>query len=108
VDLDEGGEALEQVAQRSCGCPLPGSVQGQVGWGCEQLALVEGVPAHGTGVGLRWSLEVLSNPKQSMILLEDSNILPLLLPAYYVSRVFSLCLLFCILMPFKLSEASHW
>jgi len=25
-----GGEALEQVAQRSCGCPLPGSVQGQI------------------------------------------------------------------------------
>ena len=29
----EGGEALEQVAQRSCECPLPGSVQGQAGWG---------------------------------------------------------------------------
>jgi len=28
----EGGEAQEQVARRSCGCPLPGSVQGQVGW----------------------------------------------------------------------------
>ena len=28
----EGGEALAQVAQRSCGFPLPGSVQGQVGW----------------------------------------------------------------------------
>ncbi|KAK4832498.1 hypothetical protein QYF61_023545 [Mycteria americana] len=27
----EGGEALEQVAQISCGCPIPGSVQGQVG-----------------------------------------------------------------------------
>ncbi|GAB0183768.1 mitochondrial enolase superfamily member 1 [Grus japonensis] len=25
------GEALEQVAQRRCGCPLPGSVEGQVG-----------------------------------------------------------------------------
>ncbi|KAK4819096.1 LOW QUALITY PROTEIN: hypothetical protein QYF61_025355 [Mycteria americana] len=38
LDLDkeeilhyEGGETLEQVAQRSCGCPIPGSVQGQVG-----------------------------------------------------------------------------
>ncbi|KAK4824583.1 hypothetical protein QYF61_016828 [Mycteria americana] len=29
----EGGEALEQVAQRSCACPIPGSVQGQAGWG---------------------------------------------------------------------------
>jgi len=46
----EGGEALAQVAQRSCGCPLPGSVQGQVGWGFEQPGLVEG--AHGRGVGL--------------------------------------------------------
>ena len=39
------GETLAQVAQRSCGCPLPGSVQGQVGWSSEQPGLVEGVPA---------------------------------------------------------------
>ncbi|KAK4832523.1 hypothetical protein QYF61_023855 [Mycteria americana] len=26
----EGGEALEQVAQRNCGCPIPGSVQDQI------------------------------------------------------------------------------
>ena len=49
----EGGEALEQVAQRSGGCPIPGSVQGQVGWGFEQPGLVEGVPAHGRGLGTR-------------------------------------------------------
>jgi len=49
----EGGEALAQVAQRSCGCPLPGSVQGQVGWGFERPGLVEGAPAHGGGVGTR-------------------------------------------------------
>jgi len=49
----EGGETLEQVAQRSYGCPLPGSVQGQVGWGFEQPGLVEDVPAHGMGVGTR-------------------------------------------------------
>ena len=48
----EGGETLEQVAQRSCGCPISGSVQGQVGWGFEQRGLVEVVPAHGRGVGL--------------------------------------------------------
>ena len=35
---------------RSCGCPLPGSVQGQVGWGFEQPDLVAGVPAHGSRV----------------------------------------------------------
>jgi len=49
----EGGETLEQVAQRSCGCPLPGGVQGQVGWGSEEHGPVEGVPAHGRGVGTR-------------------------------------------------------
>jgi len=49
----EGGEILAQVAQKSCECPLPGSVQGQVGWGFEQPGLVEGVDAHGRGVGTR-------------------------------------------------------
>jgi len=24
---------LVQAAQRGCGCPIPGGVQGQVGWG---------------------------------------------------------------------------
>ena len=47
----EGGVALAQVAQRSCACPLPGSVQGQAGWGSEQPGLVEGVTAHGRGTG---------------------------------------------------------
>jgi len=49
----EGGETLEKVAHRSCGCLLPGSVQGQVGWSSEQAGLVEDVPAHGRGVGIR-------------------------------------------------------
>jgi len=39
-------EALEQVTQRSCGWPLPGSVQGQTGWGLGHPGLEEGVPAH--------------------------------------------------------------
>ena len=39
---------------RGCGYPwLPGSVEGQVGWGFGQRGLVEGVPAHGRGVGTR-------------------------------------------------------
>lgn len=42
----ECGEAPEQVAQRSCGCPIPG-VQGQVGWGPGQPDLVGGIPSHG-------------------------------------------------------------
>ncbi|KAJ7415392.1 hypothetical protein BTVI_38268 [Pitangus sulphuratus] len=29
-EVSKGGKALEQVAQRSCGCPIPGSVQGQL------------------------------------------------------------------------------
>jgi len=45
-----GGEVLEQVAQRSCGCPIPGSVQGQAGWSFEQPSLVEAVPANGRGL----------------------------------------------------------
>ena len=40
-----GGEALAQAAQSSCGCPIPGNVQGQVGWGFGQADLLEGVPA---------------------------------------------------------------
>jgi len=43
---DEGGETLQQVAQRSCS-------QGQVGRGFEQPGVVEGVPAHGGGVVTR-------------------------------------------------------
>ena len=31
--------------------PFPGNVQGQIGRGFEQLGLVDGVPAHGRGVG---------------------------------------------------------
>ena len=51
----ESGEVLEQAAQRGCGCPVPGSVQGQVGWGPGQPGLVlngevDG-PACGRGVG---------------------------------------------------------
>jgi len=40
-------------------CPLPGSVQGQVGRGFEPPGLVEGVPARGRGVGTRWSIRSL-------------------------------------------------
>ena len=69
----EGGETLAQVAQRSCGCPLPGSVQGQVGQHFEQPGLVAGVPAHSQG-GWNWisSLDVFkvpSNRNHSMILM---------------------------------------
>ena len=44
---------LEQVAWRSCECPLPGFVLGQAGWGFEQCGLEGGVPAYSRGVGIR-------------------------------------------------------
>jgi len=31
---------LDQAVQRGCGCPVPGGVQGQVGWGPGQPGLV--------------------------------------------------------------------
>jgi len=49
----KGGEALEQAAQRNCGCPIIGSVQAQVARDFEQPGLVEAVPAHGRGTGIR-------------------------------------------------------
>ena len=48
----EGGETLEQVAQRGSGGPVSGNIQGQVGWGSEQAGLVEDVPTHCRGVGV--------------------------------------------------------
>jgi len=42
----ESVEALEQITQRSYGCPIPGDIQGQVGWGLEQPDLVVGSSAH--------------------------------------------------------------
>ena len=49
----EGAEALAQGAQRSCGCPIPGSVQGQAGHkALEQAAPVEGVLVSGRGLEL--------------------------------------------------------
>jgi len=48
-----------RCGQRSCGCPLPGSVPGQVRQDFEQPGLVEGLPAHGRGAGTRSSIRSL-------------------------------------------------
>ena len=48
----EGSEAMEQVAQGSCGCPIPGGIQGQAGCGSGQPGLVAGDPAHSRGLEL--------------------------------------------------------
>ena len=45
----EGDVTLEQVAQRGCGCPIPGGIQGQAGCGSGQPGLVVGDPVHGWG-----------------------------------------------------------
>ena len=50
---EEGGDALEQVAQGDCGCPIPGGIQGQSGYGSGQPGLVTGDPAHSRGVETR-------------------------------------------------------
>jgi len=49
---NESAETLEQAAQRGCGCPLPGSVPGHVGWGFEQPDLVKDVSVSGRGARL--------------------------------------------------------
>jgi len=43
---------LEWIAQRGGRCPIPGNIQGQVGWGSEKPDLIEDVPARCRGVGL--------------------------------------------------------
>lgn len=45
-------------------------MKGHAGWGFEQLALVGGVPAHGRGVGVIWSLRSL--PTQTILGFYDS------------------------------------
>jgi len=47
--------------------PLPGSIPGQAGWGCEQPGLEGGVPAYSRGLEPD-ILKVPSNPNYSMIL----------------------------------------
>ena len=49
----EGGDALEQVTQGGCGCPMPGGIQDQAGCGSGQPGLVIGEPAHSRGVETR-------------------------------------------------------
>jgi len=41
---------LEQVAQGGYGCPIPGGMQSQAGWGAGQPGLLVGNPAHSRGV----------------------------------------------------------
>lgn len=55
------------TTHRSCGCLIPGIVQGKAGWDSEKLGLVEDTPAHGSGAGTRWSVSSL--PTQTFMIL---------------------------------------
>jgi len=48
------GETLRcgRISALTCGGPVSGNIQGQIGWGSEQQDPVEDVPAHCRGVGL--------------------------------------------------------
>ena len=48
----KGSDALEQVAQGGCGCPISGGIQGQAGCGSGQPGLVVGDPARSRGLEL--------------------------------------------------------
>ena len=54
------------AAQRSCGCPIPGDAQGQVGRCPGQPEQVSGSPAHGKEVESRLFFKVLSIPSHSV------------------------------------------
>jgi len=64
-----------QAAQRNCGCPIPGGVQGQDGWGPGQSDLVPDSvvdnPVRSRGVGTRWSLRPF--PAQAILWFYNST-----------------------------------
>ena len=47
--------------QRSCGCPIPGGIQGQVGRGCRQPDLVGDIHAH------KWHFEKDFTPNLNVL-----------------------------------------
>ena len=64
----ESGEVLEQAAQRGCGCPVPGGVQDQVGWGPGQADLVSDLKDDGLACGGGLELDdALSLPTQTIL-----------------------------------------
>lgn len=66
---DGGDETLKQVVQ-SCGCPIPGSIQGQVGWGLSNVIWSNRCRCLWQGGRLdELSLEVPSNSDHSIILI---------------------------------------
>lgn len=64
----ENREALAQVAQTNCGCPILGSVQGLAGQGFEQPKVVVGLLLSGQSSWKWMNFKVLHNPNHSIIL----------------------------------------
>lgn len=60
----QGTNALAQIAQRSCGCPTPGDIQGQIGWGLIWLVATLSM----AGVWDQMIFKFPSNVSYSMIL----------------------------------------
>jgi len=72
------GMGHPQAAQRGCGCPIPGGVKDQVGWGPGQPGLGSdlkvGGPACGRGGWNLMMFRVPSNPSHSMILWSTTSL----------------------------------
>ena len=56
IHCQVSGAAEGWRPQRSGGCPIPGGIQGHVGWDPGLPDLVDGNPAHGRGTGTGWAL----------------------------------------------------
>lgn len=61
----QSSEAMAEVGQKGCGCPIPRRVKDQVGWCPEQPGLMGGNPVHGIVVGIR--LYLMSLPPQDIL-----------------------------------------
>ena len=57
--LSTKGEARAQAAQGTCGCPIPGGIQGQVPWGPGQPELVPDLVAGSLACGIGLNLDDL-------------------------------------------------
>ncbi|XP_015135759.1 phosphatidylinositol 4-phosphate 5-kinase type-1 beta isoform X1 [Gallus gallus] len=70
VVFTEGSESLVQDAQRSCGCPIPGGIQGQVGWG--QLGLTTSSAIKGAiQLGIGYTVGNLTSKPDRDVLMQD-------------------------------------
>jgi len=74
IDVLRGWWGTDMCCPENLWVPMPGDIQGQVGWGSGQLDLVtdlmDGNPTRGRGVGTRWSLRSL--PTQAVQWFYDS------------------------------------